>query len=478
MAIDFSALRALLVAAGQEQVLRFVDQIDIASQGALAAQLTSLDLPRIGELAQEYVRQRPQVKLPEKMDPVKVYPHVPDEDHRQLYADALKKGEELLRAGKVAAFLVAGGQGTRLGYDGPKGEYPVTPIKSKPLFMVFAEQLLNCERTYGKRVPWYIMTSDVNDAPTRAFFKSNAYFGCAPDDVIFFQQGMMPAFSMDGKMLLGATGSLALSPDGHGGSLRALHRSGALTDMRRRGVEHLSYFQVDNPMVRCVDPLFLGLHALTGSEMSSKTVSKAGPLEKVGNFVFADGVVQVIEYSDLPESFARQTNPDGSLRFNAGSIAIHALAVSFVERLNAGGDLNLLWHRAEKKVPYVDDAGQSVKPDNVNAVKLEQFVFDAIPLAKNAMVYETDRTEEFSPVKNAEGADSPATCRRDQIRRAARWLKAAGVSVPEEDGQPAATIEISPLYAVDIEQVRQRTPKLEIAPGAVVYLDANGIEIE
>ena len=225
----------------------------------------------------------------------------------------------------MAAFLVAGGQGTRLGYDGPKGEYPVTPIKNKPLFQVFAEQLRAYSRDFGKTVPWYVMTSDVNDAPTRAFFKKHDYFGYNPADVFFFQQGMMPAFAMDGRLLLGEKDSLALSPDGHGGSLRALDRSGALADMRSRGVEHLSYFQVDNPLVHCIDPLFLGLHDLTGSEMSSKTIPKAGPLEKVGNFVIGDGVVQVIEYSDLPEELAKQTNPDGTLRFNAGSIAIHAL---------------------------------------------------------------------------------------------------------------------------------------------------------
>ena len=276
----------------------------------------------------------------------------------------------------------------------------------------------------------------------------------------------MPAFSMDGRLLLGEKDSLALSPDGHGGSLRALDKSGALADMRKRGVEHLSYFQVDNPLVHCIDPLFLGLHALTGSEMSSKTIPKAGPLEKVGNFVIGDGVLQVIEYSDLPEELAKQTNPDGSLRFNAGSIAIHALAVSFVERLNHGGQLKLPWHRAEKKVPYVDDKGQAVKPDKPNAVKLEQFVFDAIPLAKNAIVYKTDRAEEFSPVKNAEGTDSPATCRRDQVRRAARWLRGAGVAVPEKAGEPDATLEISPLYATSEEQLRERSPKVKIDSGA------------
>jgi UDP-N-acetylglucosamine/UDP-N-acetylgalactosamine diphosphorylase len=282
---------------------------------------------------------------------------------------------------------------------------------------------------------------------------------------------MMPAFSMDGKMLLAEKDSLALSPDGHGGSLRALDRSGALADMRRRGIEHLSYFQVDNPLVHCIDPLFLGLHDLTGSEMSSKTIPKAGPLEKVGNFCVGDGVLQVIEYSDLPESLAQQRNADGSLTFNAGSIAIHALRVSFVERLNQGGTLNLPWHRAEKKVPYVDEAGAAVKPEKPNAVKLEQFVFDAIPLAKNAIVYETERAEEFSPVKNAEGNDSPATCRRDQIRRAARWLEGAGVKVARKGDEVDATIEISPLFAVNGEQVKGRKAPPEIREGESVYLE-------
>jgi UDP-N-acetylglucosamine/UDP-N-acetylgalactosamine diphosphorylase len=218
--------------------------------------------------------------------------------------------------------------------------------------------------------------------------------------------------------------------------------------------------------------LFLGLHDLTGSEMSSKTVSKAGPLEKVGNFCVADGALQVIEYSDLPEDLARSTNPDGSLRFNAGSIAIHALRVSFIERLNVGGSLQLPWHRAEKKVPYVDANGRAVRPDKPNAVKLEQFVFDAIPLAKNPIVYETDRAEEFSPVKNAEGADSPTTCRRDQVRRAARWLASVGVEIPTRpDGEPDCTLEISPFYAVDPSQVSVRKPRLHIKPGQAVYLE-------
>lgn len=473
--MDVNALRSQLRAIGQEHVLRFSGELSDAEEARLAGQLSALDLGLLGRLADEYVRNKPHLELPRNLEPVSAYPRDPGIKYAKLYEDARQRGDEMLRGGKVAGFLVAGGQGTRLGYDGPKGEYPVTPIKSKPLFQVFAEQLLGLERISGKRPPWYVMTSDVNDAPTRAFFKKHCYFGYPPADVMFFQQAMMPAFSMDGSLLLASKSSLALSPDGHGGSLRALRQSGALADMRNRGVEHISYFQVDNPLVHCIDPLFIGLHDLLKSEMSSKTISKAGPLEKVGNFVIGDGAVQVIEYSDLPESLATQTNADGSLRFNEGSIAIHVLSVGFVERLTATGDLKLPWHRAEKKVPCVDDKGEAVKPEKPNAVKLEQFVFDAIPLAKNAIIYMTERAEEFSPVKNAEGTDSPATCRRDQVRRAARWLKGAGVHVPVLDGEPHAALEISALYAVSAQELKKKAPKIEIEPGSAHYFGTDGI---
>jgi UDP-N-acetylglucosamine/UDP-N-acetylgalactosamine diphosphorylase len=209
--------------------------------------------------------------------------------------------------------------------------------------------------------------------------------------------------------------------------------------------------------------------------MSSKTITKAHALEKVGNFAIGDGVLQVIEYSDLPESLAKQTGPTGGLLFNAGSIAIHALRTSFIERLNQGGELKLPWPRAEKKVPYVDANGHVVKPDKPNAVKLEQFVFDAIPLAKNAIVYTTKREEEFSPVKNAQGDDSPATSKRDQVRRAAEWLEIAGVNVHRVNSEPGSTLEISPLFATSRDQLKSRTlPFNDIQPGNKVYFDETG----
>jgi UDP-N-acetylglucosamine/UDP-N-acetylgalactosamine diphosphorylase len=471
--MSLQALRSKFEAVGQTNVFKFAASLSPESQAKLAAQLEAYEPAYLAELVRDYVKQKPHVALPKDIKPVDALPREADAARKDYYAKALARGNELLKAGKVGAFLVAGGQGTRLGYDGPKGEYPVTPIKNKPLFQVFAEQLLAHSKACGKSIPWYVMTSDANDAATRAFFAKHMYFGYSRNDVFFFQQGMIPAFdAATGQLLLGEKDSLALAADGHGGSLRAIDRSGALADMKRRGVEHLSYFQVDNPLVHTIDPLFLGLHDLSGSEMSSKTIGKAGPLEKVGNFCVGDGILQVIEYSDLPESLAKETNADGSLKFNAGSIAIHALRVSFIERLNAGGQLKLPWHRADKKVPFVDDAGNLVKPEKPNAVKLEQFVFDAIPLAKNAIVYTTDRAEEFSPVKNADGNDSPATSRADQTKRAARWLESAGVKVPRKaDGTPDCVIEISPIYAATREQLLARKPAITIKPGDSVVLD-------
>jgi len=471
-AMEVSNLRKTLADIDQDHVLRFWDQLDAEGRQRLSGQLTALDLPAIAELARSVVRQHQPVVIPEPIQPVEAWPNQPDPPRQAVYQQAQQRGRELLAQGKVGAFLVAGGQGTRLGYDGPKGEFPVTPIKHKPLFGVFAQQIMAQARDAGRSIPWYIMTSDLNDATTRAFFASNDFFGLPRSDVFFFQQGMMPAFSLEGKMLLAGRDSLALSPDGHGGSLRALARSGALADMRRRGIEHLSYFQVDNPLVHCLDPLFLGLHELRGSEMSSKTIPKSDANEKVGNFVQAGQRIHVIEYSDLDPALAQRKNADGSLSFNAGSIAIHVLRTSFVERLNQGDRLRLPWHRALKKVPCLDERGNLLRPDKPNAVKLEQFVFDAVPLAENALIYTTRREEEFSPVKNASGADSLATSQRDQIRRCARWLRDCGVSVPLRDGEVDAVLEISPLLALDAQQLRARRLNLtQVKSGEKLYLD-------
>jgi UDP-N-acetylglucosamine/UDP-N-acetylgalactosamine diphosphorylase len=473
---DLQSLRETLQAYGQEHLLAFAEELDAAARERLAGQIARIDFEALSELIESHVLRKPELSLPDRIEPPEILPAQPAEPlARDRREKARQRGEEMLAEGRVAAFVVAGGQGTRLGFEGPKGCYPATPVKKKPLFQVFAEQILAASEAAGKPVPWYVMTSPANDAETRSFFRRHRYFGLAEEDVFFLAQGTMPAVDPRGRILLAGKDSLALSPDGHGGCLEAMRDSGALEDMARRGVEAISYFQVDNPLVRCLDPVFLGYHDFEGSRFSAKAIAKRSPHEKLGNFCFADGRMQVIEYSDLPEELATRTRSDGRLLFSAGSIAIHVLDRAFVEELTAGGGCLLPWHRADKKVACLDpDSGEKIEPDEPNAVKFERFVFDAMPLAEQTLVLETLREEEFSPIKNAEGEDSPATSLHDQVRRAARWLEQASVVVPRDaDGQVAAAVEISPLMALSAEQLAAalREPEtLQIAPGENVYL--------
>jgi UDP-N-acetylglucosamine/UDP-N-acetylgalactosamine diphosphorylase len=244
-----------------------------------------------------------------------------------------------------------------------------------------------------------------------------------------------------------------MTPDGHGGSLRALNRSGAIATMRAMGVEVISYFQVDNPLVQIIDPAFIGFHVLGKSEMSSKMIPKAYPLEKVGHFCIDQGRMTVVEYSDLPQAFQEQRRPSGELRFISGSIAIHIFDVGFVERIGgASAAQKLPFHKAVKKIPYLDEAGNTIKPEQANGVKFEMFVFDALPFAQNPVLIETLRDEDFSPVKNAEGVDSPKTCRRDQLKLWAKWLDRAGVTVPcDAEDVPTINFEVAPSFACDAE---------------------------
>jgi len=472
--MDFAAAKTLVTEYGQEHLLAFYDSLSPAEQAVLLEQISTVDFPRLERLIAEFAKASPAEPCGdlEPPDVVPVRTRDAAVNAKKLRARAL--GEELIGQGKVAAFIVAGGQGTRLGYEGPKGCLPATPVRKKSLFQVFAEQVLAAGKHAGGCVPLYVMTSPANDVATRSFFRQHGYFGLAERDVFFLVQGTMPAFDFNGKILLETPGGLALSPNGHGGSLTALRKSGALADMADRGVEFISYFQVDNPLVRAVDPLFIGLHAMEGAEMSAKVLPKREPLEKLGNVCVMDGKTTVIEYSDMPESLAREIAPDGHLRFSAGSIAIHVLSRGFVETLTDDGEAALPWHRAEKKVPHVDGQGQAVKPGEPNAVKLEMFVFDALPLAKKAVVLETLRCEEFSPIKNGAGesADTLVTSLHDQVHRGANWLEQAGVLVPRDaDGHVAAAIEISPLFANSAAELAERKDlKLTIAAGDNVYM--------
>ncbi len=463
----YNRVRETLESHEQTHLLTFYDELSQDEQEALLEQIEAHDWNEISDLIQSHVLNEPDdgIPDPDDIEPPPYYPLAPSAELKSKYEEAYGKGEDLLREGKVAAFTVAGGQGTRLGWDGPKGSFPATPVNGKPLFQVFAEYIQKVQQEYGATVPWYVMTSPINDTQTREFFKEHDFFGLDQENVTFFSQGTMTSIGRDGKVLLAEKGKLAENPDGHGGSLKALYKSGAVDDMEGRGVNQISYFQVDNPNVKCLDPLFIGLHALDGAGMSSKMLEKVGPKEKVGNFVQVDGRIQIIEYSDIPDELAEARSDDGSLQFNAGSIAIHVISTGFVKQLNEGeGGFALPFHRADKKVPHINlETGERIEPDEANAVKLEMFVFDALPLAETSIILETDRVEEFAPIKNAEGDDSPETSRKLQSQRAGRWLRQQEVEVPlDDEGNVDAVIELSPLTAIrpsDLEKAD--LPKVE-----------------
>ena len=454
-------------AAGQGHVFAFWQELTSAEREELLRDTAEVDLSQIRRLLDTLVSGKGEEAFSaEGLEPAPYIPHPDSGGDPVPWEQASAVGERALREGKVAAFTVAGGQGTRLGFDGPKGTFPVTPVRKRPLFAVFAEKLLAAQRRYGCTLPWFIMTSSLNHEQTLATFEKADYFGLDAEQVSFFRQGRMPAVDFAGRILLAAKNRLAMSPDGHGGSLRALVRSGAIDRMHADGIKAISYFQVDNPLVRAIDPAFIGFHLGGGSEMSSKMVSKAFPEEKVGHFCRREGTTFVVEYSDMPKAPQEERDSTGKLRFLAGSIAIHVLDVNFVQRLGGKDSSHRLpFHRADKKIAAIDDTGRPVNPDEPNGVKFEQFVFDALPQAANPVIVETRRESEFSPVKNAEGIDSPESCRNDQLRQWTRWLRDAGVEITTDaSGLPPFAFEISPLFADSREAFVEKWASLAEPP--------------
>lgn len=456
-------VEALLRAERQEHLLPVFEALDASKSEAFAAELRAVDFALLKRLVREAAT--PESAAP----PAAMSPPAVVRKGADPVADRRRRaiGESLLRAGKVAALVVAGGQGSRLGHAGPKGTFPATPVKKKTLFRLFCEKLLALGRRYGRPVPFLVMTSEENHADTVAFFEANSYFGLGPGQTRFFTQGMLPAVDVDGRLVMKDVGALFRSPNGHGGTLLALATSGLLTELEQSGVEEIFYFQVDNPLVEICDPIFLGGHREAGAEFSSKVVAKTGPDEKVGVLVSQGGVVTVVEYSDLPAELREARNADGSLRYSAGNIAVHMLRTDFVRRLNERG-FSLPFHVARKKLPCVAADGRQIE---IPGMKFETFVFDALASARSTFCLEVERAAEFAPIKNASGVDSADSSAELQSRLAALWLEQAGVTVPRNaSGAPIQPIEISPLYADGPEEFVRRKPQ---APSFTdpVYLD-------
>ena len=445
-----SKLHEQLVAFNQEHVLAFWDELADSEKENAANQIQSIDFNLFALLQSKQIDAKSK-----QIEPCEIL---------ALDATYKKQGVASIENGEIGILTVAGGQGTRLGWSGPKGTFPATPVTGKSMFQLIAEQILCAAKKYKTTIPWYIMTSIENDSATRSFLIDNNCFGLNRTDIFIFTQGEVPAVDTDGNMLLETKSTIAMNPDGHGGVLSALRQSGGLDEMSTRGIKYLSDVQVDNPLANAIDPNFIGLHLSekSSAEASSKCVLKIDPDERVGVFCKANGNLEVVEYSDLPKDKANECDGDGKLVYAGGSIAMHIFTVEFLQRIAD----DLPWHKAHKKVPCINlQTGEHCKLESPNAYKFEKFVFDVLPLASNSIVVETKRDEEFAPIKNTTGQDSPETSHNMQRERATSWLRSRGVAI-----SGGAIIEISPLAGACAEDLNEAELPKAIGSDEIVVL--------
>ena len=456
-----NTIKELLEKHSQQHVIRWWDELSATEQQQLTHQINSTDFDLIHTTWQQASHNGQEAKpAVDRVDKAIAPQNVirPHECTTDTLLNAQSTGEQLLAGGKVAVITVAGGQGTRLGFDHPKGMFPIGPLSDRTLFQIFAEQISALRQRHGGAIPWLIMTSAATHDETVQFFQAEGFFGLSSDSVHFFQQASLPAVDANtGKLLMNRKSSLCMSPDGHGGVITALRTSGLLDQLQSDGIEHVFYHQVDNPTVIICAPILIGLHKQQSSELTTNVVKKVSPSERMGVLVDVDGHLEVIEYSELTEEQAASTDEEGQWIFWAGNTAIHIFRLELLDRLSAG-DCMLELHVAHKKVPFVDESGNLISPDNPNANKFERFIFDALPQAKNALVVEGNREREFNPVKNAEGSDSPQTARNALSRIGREWLDACGQTLSDSQD-----VEISPLVALDQNELADKLSNKEIS---------------
>ncbi|MFN7290689.1 MAG: UTP--glucose-1-phosphate uridylyltransferase [Pirellula sp.] len=434
----------------QEHLIQFWDNLSDEKRLHLTQQIDSIDFELLNELASKKSQQVNVVELAKKALPPKAIRLNCNPEQAKA---ARAAGEDAIRNGRVGMVLVAGGQGTRLGFDLPKGMFSIGPLSHRTLFQMHVDSLRGAMKKYQCEIPLFIMTSPATDEDTRSYFTQNDNLGMPSHLLHIFQQGVMPAVdATSGKVLLESDSKIAVSPDGHGGIVDAMKKNGILASCKEKGIAHLFYAQVDNPLVTACDPLLIGHHLNSESEMTTQVVKKRFAKEKVGNVVAIDGKTQIIEYSDLPDEAAERRNPDGSLALWAGNIAVHVISCDFLQKCSEDAS-SLPFHIAHKAVPYINESGDRVKPTQPNACKFERFVFDLLPKASVALVVEGDAAEVFAPVKNADGAatDTPSSCRTSLSQRFKRWLAAANVETDE-----STVIEIHPMWALDVEDVKAK----------------------
>lgn len=385
---------------GQEHVLRFYETLDEGEKEALLRQIDEIDFSVISALGNEKENIKRGVITPlaaMRADEI--------ENRKEIFRE---EGLAAIRAGKVAAVLLAGGMGTRLGSPDPKGMYDIGIHKHVYIFQRLIENMLDVVREAGCFFHLYVMTSEKNDAKTRAFFEEHNYFGYDPAYIAFFCQDNAPTTDFDGKVLMESKGRISTSPNGNGGWMKSLERAGLLQEMHREGIEWLNTFSVDNVLQKICDPVFVGATILSGRDSGSKVVRKANPEEAIGVICSEDGKTAVVEYSELTEEMRYAKDESGDYAYYYGVILNYLFSLPAAEKVMNDEMTN---HIARKKIVCIDGEGNAVRPEAPNGCKFELFIFDLLKGMNGCLPFEVVRNREFAPVKNKEGADSVQTAR-------------------------------------------------------------------
>ena len=408
--MNFDEFEKILKTNGQEHILKSYERLDEQGKEKLLKQVAGIDFEKMKNLYE--LTQKAPAYTESVIEPAPYVDSAKLSDEEKL--EYIKAGEEAIRNNKLAVVTMAGGQGTRLGHSGPKGTFDIGLPSHKSIFEIECDILKEANSKYGITIPWYIMTSNDNHDETIEFFEKNNYFNYPKTELhYFFSQNELPMLSEDGKIILNEDGLIKLAADGHGGVFEALVTGGILNDMEERGVEWLFAATIDNVLVKMADPLFIGYAIKNGYRIASKTLPKVSPEERVGVFCKKDGKPSVIEYTEISKELANLRDENGELVYGEAHVMLNLFNISALKEIEK---YKLPFHPAHKKTTYMDEEGNIIVPDKPNAYKFETFLFDAFVKMPEIGLLRGKREVDFSPVKNAEGVDSPETARRDYMK--------------------------------------------------------------